>query len=680
MITATGLGSGLDISGLVTQLVAAERAGSDLQLSRQTAKLKSKFSALGALKGSLSSFQSSLSGLNNVSNYTKKTASSSATNELTVTADSNAVDNSYSIEISQLAAQHSLASTTFADSDSTEIGTGTITIRFGNTDYDSGSDTYNSFTLNPESSVGVIEIDSSNNTLAGVMNAINQANIGVKASIINDGSGFRLLLASEATGLENSLEISVTDDDANNNDSSGLSVLSFNAAATHLQQTKAAQNSLFTVNGLAVSATSNTVDSVISGLTIVLKEASNTAIDVSVQADTSAVTDGVNSFITGYNQFINTTNTLSRYDAENDTPSALLGDFTLRSISGQISNIIRGAVDGLDGSVSSLSELGITTKSDGTLSLDSTKLNNALANNAEEVAQIFAAIGKPEDENISFNSAAADTIAGNYAVEITTLATKGAYTAAAVLPDFGGGGTLLIDSNNDNFSIEIDGVNSGVITLTPGTYTSGEALADEIQVRINSASTLKDVSLSVAVTYDSISDSFIITSNTIGSFSKVNILSVDINTSTELGFSISSGVDGVDVAGRIGGVAAIGIGDVLTADAGTDAEGLSLLISGTTIGSRGNVNFTRGLANQIDILMQQVLDEEGSLETRIDSFKSRLDDVTERKEQLEIRWAIVEERYRTQFNALDRLLAQLSSTSTYLEEQFDNFLDPYTGR
>ena len=370
MLTATGLGSGLDVNGLVSQLVSSERAVSDLQLNRQETKLNSKFSALGSLKSSLGGFKSALSGLNTLSSFDLKTASSSDSSIFTAAANTDAIASSYSIAVSQLATSHSLASSGFADSDESVIGTGTITIRRGTTDYVPGTDTYNSFSLNPESTAATITIDSNNNTLEGVMTAINDADTGINASIINDGSGFRLLLSSELTGAENSLEISVGDDDGNNTDTSGLSRLAFNAAATNLEQTNSAADANFTINGLAIASASNEVDSAIPGVALSLKQTTVSAVQLTVEANTSSVMSGVNSFIAGYNSYIGTANALSSYDQENDVAAALLGDFTLRSIGGQVDSIVRNSVAGLAGSITNLSELGITTTAAGTLTLN----------------------------------------------------------------------------------------------------------------------------------------------------------------------------------------------------------------------------------------------------------------------------------------------------------------------
>lgn len=676
MITATGLGSGLDISGLVDQLVAAERAGSDLQLNRQQSRYNAKFSALGSLKSALSSFQSSLSSVNTLSNYDKNTATSSDSSVLSVGASSEAIANLYSVEVSQLASSHGLASGTFADSDTTTVGTGSITIRFGTTDYDSGTDTYNSFSLNADKNAATIDIDSSNNTLEGIMTAINDADIGVSASIVNDGSGFRLLMRSEDTGESNSLEIAVSDDDGNNTDASGLSQLAFNSSATHMEQTAAAQNAQFSINGLAVSNDTNQVSTAIPGVSMTLKQVSESPVSLTVAQDTSAITKAIDSFVSGYNQFISTANALSAYDAENDVPSALVGDFTLRSVEGQVGNILRSTPPGFSGSIGSLAELGISTSSSGTLEFDKETFLEVWEENPDDVIKMFAAYGTPDDEDISFNSVSEATVAGDYAVEISQLASYGYYGAAAVLPDFGGGSTLVIDSDNDNLTLEIDGIDIGEITLTAGTYTTGDDLAGELQTQINGTTAMRDAGKTVSVAYDSGTDSFTITSSVLGSTSAVNILAVDTNSAAELGFSVASGVDGVDVAGTIDGIAANGAGNILVAAAGSDAEGLSLTIGGSTTGNRGTVNFTRGVTSQFDQLLESLLDEEGALADRIEAYEDRLEDVEERREELELRWEKVRARYTDQFNALDTLLSQLQSTSSYLEGQLANLPKP----
>jgi len=653
MLTASGLGSGLDINSLVTQLVESERAGSDLKLDRQEAKFNSKFSALGSLKSALSVFKSSISELNNLSGYNGKLATSSDNSKFTATASSAAVPNNYSIAVSQLATPHALASTAIPDSNETALGTGTLTIRRGTTDYVAGTDTYNSFTLNPDIAAATITIDSSNNTLSGIMTAINDADIGVSAAIVNDGTGFRLLLSSDVSGEENSLELSVTDDDGNNTDALGLSRFAFNAAATNMEQSAAAQDANFTINGLAVSSASNTTTSAIPGVSLNLKQVTTGTVSLAVKADTAKVLNNVSSFIAGYNSYIETANSLSAYDQENDIPSALLGDFTLRSIDTQVNGILKNAVAGLTGPISNLSEMGITTTSSGTLEVNADKFNAALANNMQNITQMFAAVGVPTDADIQFSSATGATVVGAFEVTVTTLASSGQLPGDTVLPNFGGGGTVEIDADNNNLTVEIDGIDTGSITLTAGTYASGDDRADEIQVQINGTTAMREAGKTVSVTYDSSNDRFAIVSDSLGSESTVNITAVDTNSAATLGFSVATGTAGNDVAGSIGGNPAVGTGNTLVGATGTDAEGLTLTIAGNTTGSRGTVDFTRGVANQLSTLLTNLLEADGALESRIEAYKERIDDMAARRAEPEFRCAADEARFKRQFTSLE---------------------------
>lgn len=677
MITATGIGSGLDIDGLVTQLVSAERAGSDLQLTRESNRIKVEMSAFASLKSSLANFQSSLGTLNSLSTFQQKKATTSDAAAVTVSASSKAVDNNYTVEVSQLADRHSLAANAVADTDTTTLGTGTLTIRFGTTDYTPGTDTYNGFTLNPDSSTANIVIDSSNNTLDGIMAAINEADIGVSASIVNDGSGYRLLLSSDKTGAENSLEIAVSDNDGNNSDTSGLSLFAFNSTATNLSQTRAASDAQFTVNGMAVSSAGNTVSTVIPDATLTLKKVTTDPVSIDIAEDNKKITDAINGFIAGYNKFRSTVKSLTSYDAEKKTGGPLQSDFTVRSIVGQVDNLMRSNIAGLSGDFTNMAEIGLSTDESGGLVLDTTRFNEVLASNKADVIGIFTAVGVPTDAGVAYKSASIDTAVNDYAVNITQIATSGTLASAGVLPNFGGGGTLTIDSGNDGFTVEVDGVDAGPLTLTNGVYSSGQALADEFQTQINGSSALKLAGKTVTVTYDNVGNKLVISSDTEGNSSTVNMLAVDTNTLADIGFDVASGTAGVDVAGTIGGEAATGAGRLLVADAGTQADGLNLVINGGATGARGSVGFTRGFVNQIQLYLDKLLDaDEGSVESRIDALETRQTNLDSKRESLEAKWAAIEDRYLRKFNALDTLMASMQSTSSFLEGQLANLPKP----
>lgn len=670
-ITATGLSSGLDVTGLVKQLVDAERAGPDLQLTRETAKLNTKLSALGSLKGALATFQGAVTGLSSIQTLAKRVAAPSDPSAIGVTASEKAVPNNYTLQVSQLADVHALASMSFADTD-TVVGTGTMTFRFGKTDYDSDDDVYNSFALNADSKVTTLTIDSSNNTLQGIMEAINKADFGVSASIINAGDGYKLLMTSEKTGLKNSMEVSVTDTDNNNTDagvSAGLSNLAFNSSATNMTQTAAAKDAMFSINGLPVSSAENTVKDAIAGIDLTLKKVTDSPVSLAVRQDTQAAVASVQAFVTGYNNFIKSINTLTAYDASKKIGGPLMGDFSVRSIVAQADRILRNVVGGVAGDVKSLTDIGIKTNKDGTFTLDTAKFNELMLKTPQKIPAIFSATGAASDADIKFKSSTDKTKVGDYSVNISALASSASYSGSSVLPAFTPGNYVTVDPDNKSFTIQVDGVSSGSLSLTEGVYESGEALATEIQARINGAASLVTAKVSVTVTYDSANNRMNIESDSVGSTSTLKFTAVGTNTNATLGIDTGSGLAGKNVAGTIGGVTAVGTGTTLTGAKGSDMEGLALTVEGDTLGDRGTLNFTRGIANQLNEFLKKVLDSEGSLEDRIEAVVNRQAAVAEKRERLELRWTAVKARYTTQFNTLDSLISKLNSTGSYLEGQ-----------
>ncbi len=676
MITASGLGSGLDIEGLVSQLVAAERQAPELRLNREESRLQATLSGFGQLKSALSSFQSASTALGTSSLYRGMQASSSNSSSVSASVNSSAAAGSYDIEVSQLATRHSLASVGFADRDSTPLGTGSLTIRFGTTSYDSGTDSYTGFSQNSERGTLNLTIDSSNNTLQGISDAINEADAGVRASVVNDGSGYRLLLSSDFTGAENSLEIVVSDDDGNDSDTSGLSRLAFNSAATNLEQTAAAADALFTVNGLSISSAENQVRDTLDGVTLNLAAVTDAPVAVSVERNLGAIEAGVEGFVTRFNELQGTLTALAGYNAASGQGGVLQGDFTVSAVENRIKSLLRNSADSATGSFQRLSEVGITTQSDGTLALDSEQLQSALEDDLDGVISLFAAFGQTSSDQFTVLGNSDATGVGEFAVNITQAATRGVMSGASVLPDFIGANDVTIDADNDSFSISIDGVDLGAITLTQGSYDTGELLAAEIQTRINSAASAQSSSLGVTVAYSSASSSLSITSNSYGSNSSVQITALDTNTAADLGISAGPGADGVDMVGTINGEVATASGLVLTAGAGTSADGLSLEVDAGVTGSLGTVSFGRGIFDQLGDVLDDYLEADGLLDNRSSSLEDRIDRIGDQRIDLERRLEGIEARYRSQFGSLDILLAQLQTTSDFLTQQLASLPGP----
>ena len=664
-ISAAGIGSGLDVNGILEQIVAAERGPTENRLNIKEATLQAELSAYGILKGSVSSFQSSLSKLKSSSSFNSTNVSVSNDDVISASSTSIADAGNYSVEVKSLAQSHSLASISFAELDDV-IGSGTLNFSFGTTEYDPGTnfaaedDTYTSFTKNTERSDESIVIDNTNNTVTGIRDAINEADIGVTASIVDDGSGFRLLLTSDQQGEDNSLEISVVDDDANNTDAAGLSLLAFNIGATNVEQTQVSQDAEVTINGLTVKRESNTVVGAISGVTLTLKAADvGNPVQVSItNQNVSEAQTNISNFVSAFNEMASVFNGLTTFGGEDGTNGVLLGDTTARNIIQQTRTALGGLIDN-GGSFNSLSSIGITTNRDGTLKLDTDVLSEALSDDFDSVAQLFYANGNASDSEVLFTSSNNTTQEGVYQVSISTLATQGKVSGSGV------SGPIDITALNDSFSFLIDGISTGTVSITQDMYTDLDALAQEIENRINDTSSIQGAGIDVSVTYTG--TEFEISSSNYGSDSKISVVSQNAS----LGFAGSEiATDGLDVVGTIGGLAATGSGRFLTATG--DASGLKLEITGNTVGGRGNVTFSNGLASKIDGLLSAFQSDDGQLNAKTDSIADQIESITEQRENLIKRVAEIEERYRRQFSALDVLISQLNATSSFLQQQLDS--------
>ena len=667
-ITATGLGSGLDVNNIVKQLVAAERLPFDQALKREDNRITPRLSALGEVKAAASKIQDAVSPLRQAINYQRKSATSSNTSALRASASSVAVPASYQVKINQIATTQTLASTGFTAVDEV-VGTGELQVRFGTTSYSGGN--YQGFTPNTSRDPFTITIDSSNNTLTGVMNAINTANKGVRASVVNDGSGFRLLLTSESTGASNSIEVSVTGDgDGNNSNTSGLSQLAFNATADNLSQTQAGQDAQFVVNGITIGSASNVVTSAIPGVTLTLQEVTSSPFTLTVAPDTSTVVNAAKSFVTAYNEFRSKVTEVSGYDAETKIAGPLISDFTTRSTVRDIEGILRGSRNRLSAEFSNLAEFGFTTNKAGILEFDEQKFTDILVKQPDKMARLYKSYVEASDANIRVAATSTLTEPGVYPVNITSLATQGRYTGTGVLPNFGSGGSVTINGSADEIELRVNGISTDDIELTRGTYTSGSALATMLQTQINANTALVNAGIEVEVLYSAANNNLEIKAvDSVGSNSRVDVLSTRPQVPALLGLNVGNGTAGSDVAGSINGVAASGSGNLLTAAAGNPSEGIVLEVGGTTTGARGNVTFDEGIWPTLFRYLDDALGADGAVTKRIDGFEKSRKDLEERSLKLEERWKTLEVSYRTQYNALDRLVAQLRSTSSFLQGQ-----------
>jgi flagellar hook-associated protein 2 len=674
-ISSLGVGSGLDISGLVSQLVAAEGQAPLARLDRQEILLQARLSAFGSLKGALATFQSKLQTASNLDAYRSKTTSVGDSSLFTANADSSAAIGSHSVKVEQLAQAHSIATGGFAGIDST-VSTGTLTIEFG-------TDDAGVFTPNSGKVAQTLTIDGTNNTLAGVRDAINAEGLGVTASIVFNGTDHQLVLTSNETGEENSIK------------ATGIAELTYdpeNIPGNTMTTTVDALDSRAIIDGITVTSNSNSMNDAIEGVSIFLRKVDANASSFTVSEDTNQAVSAVKAFVEGYNELMTTVKSISGYDPETETGGPLLGDATVRSIVSQVQRIISTPVDGLDGKYRFIGDIGMATQNDGTLSLNESTLRDAIKDNAIDVGRIFAEGAGVSDSLLSYVEASDKTERGVYDVYINSItpavaevpATAGVYTGnwTTFLDDTAGPFSASIGNNENDFTITVDGVTSGLITLTNATYNTSAALVAEIQAQIDADATLSGAGVGVTVAYESNgvdSGRFVFTSNSTGSTSDVTLASTDGQMANNMGFdeTILNNVAGTDLVpateqiidATIGGYAATQDGNYLIGAVGTPVEGLKIEYLGGGIGDRGTVSFTRGMASVLDNMINGLLEDDGVFDTRNEIYNDSIDDISSQREAINRRLAQVEQRYYTQFIALDTMIAQMQSTGNYLQQQ-----------
>ncbi|MDM0042970.1 flagellar filament capping protein FliD [Variovorax dokdonensis] len=387
-ISSLGVGSGLDLSTLLTQLETAESAPLT-RIQTQATSYTSKLSAYSQIQSALNTLKTTSEKLSDPGLFNTVKAGVGDTSILSTTTSSTAVAGNYALDVSQLAQSQSLVSVGQASAKSA-IGNGTVTIRFGTISggtLDAATGQYSgaSFAPDTERSELSITIGEGTNTLEGIRDSINKANAGVTASVINDGSGtpYRLVLTSTKTGEASSMQIDVSGDSALQN------LLANNPAGTQsMRQTSVAQDAKLKVNGIDVVSASNTVSEAIQGTTLNLLSTGATSLKLTT--DASVVSTAVTAFVNAYNTLQSTATTLSAYDTDTNTGAALTGDQTLRSVLSRVRQVLATPQGGDANSMKVLSEIGVSLQKDGTLSLDSDKLKSVVDKDMTGVAALFS--------------------------------------------------------------------------------------------------------------------------------------------------------------------------------------------------------------------------------------------------------------------------------------------------
>jgi len=377
-ISVGGLVSGMDTDSIITQLLELQKKPIT-KLQTQAAAYEVKLSAYSSLKGSLKDVKNAAKNLDTVSEITSFSATSSNTSMLTVSPDSTAKTGTYSIKVNSLAKAHKLTSVAMSSTEA--VGKGTIHLKIGDND-----------------AVDILVTGTS--TIENIAQSINQADTGIYASVINDGTNSYLTLTGENTGADNVINLTVTEDgtapeDAANLDATGLSRLVFVSGGTErMSETQEAGDADISVDGVEnIKRSSNSISDVISGLTLKLKDAdSSKTLTVEVERSDELFTTRLNAFLDAYNGLMDSLNSLQSYDKETQETGTLFGDSTTRRIQSDIQNLFSNSVSGVPTALNTLTELGVSTNEDGELELDSTVFSEKLKDNYDDVVKFFTKI------------------------------------------------------------------------------------------------------------------------------------------------------------------------------------------------------------------------------------------------------------------------------------------------
>jgi flagellar hook-associated protein 2 len=400
-LSSPGIGSGLDVNNIITQLVAIERRPIQL-LEREESRIQTRLSAFGQLQSAASSLRDAASKLGQATAWQPTVASSSDESAVTVTSGTGAIAGSYAVQVGSLAVAQSVAAAARPTASSV-VGGGTLRIELGQWDT-----AQTAFTPRPapaapaagQPAPAPVAVDIpilATDTLAQIRDKINGANVGVSATIITDTSGARLVMRSSTTGVENGFRTVVTAD-APPDGAPGLGMLAYDPSGTSaMTRTAAASNAVMRINGLLVETPTNTLNNTVDGLTIRLSKvtaplaevldpttaATPTApIDLNVAPDNETMKKSMQEFVDAYNGLAKLLGDMTRYDADTKTAGVLQGDSAATGVQRQLRNLV-GATSGASATFGRLSDLGIEVQRDGTLAIDTAKQERALGNLTE---------------------------------------------------------------------------------------------------------------------------------------------------------------------------------------------------------------------------------------------------------------------------------------------------------
>ncbi len=618
----SGLVSGIDFRSIVDAIIEAESFPIRRLESRIDTFTRAKQS-VSDLQALLGDFESSLRDLKSSAAIGGKTATF-ATEQTAVGASAGpeASTGTFTIDVSQIAQAHRVRSDGLADRFSPFVADGTITIQSGSND---------PITIDVSSANG-------NNSLQAVSDAINNADSGVRASIVNDGTNDILVVRSEKTGTNSALTIS---------DSTNLNL---DVGTNELQ---GAQDSVATVDGIQVTSQSNTLSTAIQGVTLTLSGTTATPVELTISEDVEGAKQALTDFVDGYNAIADF------FDAQfgsatSQLASPIAGSSIIRNLQSRLQGLVVGSVTGVpDGSISSLSQLGVQVADrTGRLEFKASTFDDIVEQGRfDEVRSVLQSSGSTTDPAVVYLGASSRTEAGAYDVQITSVAAAAQITAGAAV---GMGGI----NKDETLTITLNGDSTDVALLK---NDDAQAIVDKINAALSAAG--------IEATASQTSSVISIVSNDVGSTESLTVVSdqnaVGNGKSSEIGTTPLS-ADGTDLTGTIGGFAADAVGNELIGADGTPVDGLHVRVFATAEsiaakgGDFGQVGFSQGV---VDLFLEQIdaINDpfEGTIKSIQDGFDSTIESLRDRIERVEARLLTREELLVRQFSAAEQAISGL---------------------
>jgi flagellar hook-associated protein 2 len=645
-LSFSGLATGIDTSSIITGLTKINQARID-SLNAQKTTITTEQTTIATLQADLYDLQTKSTALARSagSAFDARTATSSDATALTAAAGTAAIPGNYTVTVNSLAQAAQSASAGFSDPNAA-IQQGTLSIQVGT------------------GTVTTVTIDSRNNTLQGLANAINAAGGDTRASIINDGtaSPYRLLLTSSKTGAANAITVT-------NNLTQGTGA-AINPTAQTIQAASDASVTLGTGTGaLTVTSSSNTINNLIPGVSLNLITANSTKpLTLSVATDTTGITKAVQDFVDAYNTARDFITQQSSFDPTSGQAGVLLGNGTTQQLGNDLANALTASIPGLNPNANRLSAVGLAFTSTGDLSFNSSALTNALSTgqySTDDLKKLFSLSGASDNPGVGFVLGGDKTHpsgpASPYQVNVTAPATR-----AVVLASGPPAPSIIISPPNVSLQVRVNGLLASGISLDPGTYTP-DALVAALQQKINSAPDLQGNFVTVGLDP---SGKISIASQLYGSSSNVAVTGG--SAAGQLGFTGSESAVGTDVAGNfvVGGKTetATGAGQVLTGSAGNaNTDGLEVR---STLSAPGTANLTvgQGLASRLNAVINEYVDpNHGRLTTFNNSLTQQTTDInntiTQQNSVLQAKTTELQQEFanmETAVNTLKGLQTQLA--------------------